>query len=226
MRRSPLPLGQGFREVLATKARMAGIVLQRRRAVNRLALPPIVPVVAKTARMFQDGARSRQPIGVVRPMQLMELDSAETLRRATGDEALKRLYDYWTERCSGKRLPARRDVDPLDFGYALGRVSLIDVVGEPRRFWYRLVSTQLTERLGYEMTGKPLEDIPDVEMRRYAERVYGAAVEKRVPLYFRDAPVLDGNRWESEALILPLSADGEAVDMLMIYRTTEGPKRG
>ncbi len=156
-------------------------------------------------------------------MNLKEVASAEALERETGDGALKRLYGYWVERRDAQRYPSRDDIDPLDFGYALGRVSLIDVLENPRRFRYRLVSTSLTARLGYEMTGKFLDEIPETEMRDYTERLYAAAVERRVPLHLRDEAMLDGRRWRHEALILPLSSDGTSVDMLMIYRTADSP---
>jgi hypothetical protein len=156
-------------------------------------------------------------------MILKEVESAEGLGPETQDDALKRLYVYWTERRKGKRYPSRGDIDPLEFGYALGRVSLVEVLEGPRRFRYRLVSTSLTARLGYEMTGKFLEEIPESDMRRYTERLYAAAVERGISLYFRDAPTLDGRRWRTEGLILPLSSNGTSVDMLMIYRMTEPP---
>ena len=73
-------------------------------------------------------------------MILKEVASAEGLEPETGDEALKRLYCYWTERRGAKRYPSRDDIDPLDLGYALGRVSLVDVLENPRRYRYRLVS--------------------------------------------------------------------------------------
>lgn len=160
-------------------------------------------------------------------MNLKEVESAEGLELETGDEALKRLYRYWVERRGAKRYPSRDDIDPLDFGYALGWVSLIDVMENPLRFRYRLVSTTLTARLGYEMTGKFLDEMPEPEVRDHARRLYAAALERRIPLHFRDETMLDGRHWKTEALVLPLSSDQEAIDMLMIYRTAEasGPAR-
>jgi hypothetical protein len=156
-------------------------------------------------------------------MLLREIASVEELECETADPSLKRLYGYWTERRGARPYPSRHDIDPLDFAYALGRVSLIDVLERPRRFRYRLVSTTLTERLGYEMTGKFLDEVPEAEMRDYSERFYVAALERRAPLYFRDDTMLDGRRWRHEGLALPLSADGLRVDMLMIYREAEAP---
>jgi hypothetical protein len=154
----------------------------------------------------------------------VEIENVESLAALTADAALVRLYAYWRERRGAKRYPARRDIDPLDFGFALGRVSLVDVLGIPRRFRYRLVATILTEHLGYEMTGKYLDQIPETEMRAYTARLYAAALGQASPFFARDEIVLDGRQWKNEALVLPLSSDDRSIDMLMIYRATDRPR--
>jgi hypothetical protein len=171
-----------------------------------------------------DGQRRRslrRDATAERLMKLTVLEGPDNLEPESGDEALKRLYRYWLERRGGKRFPSREDIDPLDFRYALGRVSLIEVLENPRRFRYRLVSTALTTELGYEMTGKSLDDIPETEMRGYAAALYGAALNAGTPVHIRDAVTLDGRRWTHETLVLPLSSTDLAIDILMIYRTAE-----
>ncbi|HYM04546.1 MAG TPA: PAS domain-containing protein [Stellaceae bacterium] len=155
----------------------------------------------------------------------VEVKDTESLEQATTDPVLKRLYAYWRQRRGAKRFPSRNEIDPLDFGFALGRVSLIEVLDGPRRFRYRLVATTLTEHLGYEMTGKYLDEIPESQMRTYTEALYAKALAVQAPYHTRDEIVLDDRRWKHEALVLPLSANDRTIDMLMIYRTTERPVR-
>ena len=155
----------------------------------------------------------------------MEIRDVEDLERSTTNAVLKRVYAYWLERRGAKRYPSRSDIDPVDFGFALGQVSLIDVLDAPRRFRYRLVATTLTDRLGYEMTGKFLDQIPESETRAYTEALYTKAVSLQAPLYERDEIVLNGRMWKYEALVLPLSADDRTINMLMIYRSTDRPRR-
>jgi hypothetical protein len=145
------------------------------------------------------------------------------LERISANADLRRLYLYWRERCGTQVFPSRDDIDPVDFSYALGRVSLIEVMEDPPRFFYRLVSTQLTQHLGYEMTGKFLDQSPEPEMRDFAERHYRRALATAAPLYECDEIVLDGRRWWHESLALPLSSDGQTINMLMIFRTTSEP---
>jgi hypothetical protein len=154
----------------------------------------------------------------------MEIADAQSLERETADAAVRRLYAYWVERRGTKPFPSRDDIDPVDFGFVLGRISLVDVLEAPRRYRFRLVGTAITDHLGYEMTGKYLEDLPEAQMRAYLKRLYDKAVAQRAPLYERDQFDFDGRHWKSETILLPLSANGRAIDLLMIYRATDRPK--
>ena len=145
-----------------------------------------------------------------------DIDRPADLDRVSNDADLKGLHGYWRERRGAA------DIDPVDFGYALGHVSLVDVLEGPR-FRYRLVSPRLTDHLGYEMTGKFLDELPDAEARDYARHSCVEAPARRRPLHRRDATVLDGRRSRQEALISPLSSDGQSIDMLRVYRLTGQP---
>ncbi len=112
-------------------------------------------------------------------------------------------------------MPARRDLDPLDFAYALGYVMLIDVLREPLRFHVRLHGTEITRRVRYDLTGKPLDEIPDPEYRRYAIQRCRALVDAAQPLRLEQDRELDGRIHRYEALWLPLSDDQVRVTMLM-----------
>jgi hypothetical protein len=153
----------------------------------------------------------------------LRIGNVGDLERVCTDGDLRRLYLYWEQRRGTRSYPSRDDIDPLEFGYALGRVSLIDVLEKPLRFRYRLVSTQITLHLGYEMTGKFLDAVPEPEMRGFAESHYRRALAASAPLYESAEVVLDGRRWWHESLALPLSSDGQAINMLMIYRATTAP---
>jgi hypothetical protein len=138
---------------------------------------------------------------------------------------LQRLYSYWQERRGARAFPARRDVDPLDFSYALGHVSLIDVAYEPLRFRFRLVPSTIAHYLGYEATGKDVDAIPEPELRACLIASYTKVVAERRPLFSTAEPILDGRRWRYEVAYLPLSADGTTIDMLMVCRIADPPRR-
>ena len=144
-------------------------------------------------------------------LQLAETDLAEQIR----DRRLKRLLGYWRAARQGRAMPARRDLDPLDFWYVVGHVMLIDVLREPLRFRFRLHGSEITQRVHYDLTGKLLDEIPDAEYRRHAiERCRGAVAAAR-PQRFEQDRELDGRSHRYEALWLPLSDDQTSVTMLM-----------
>ena len=130
---------------------------------------------------------------------------------------LQRLLVDWEARRRGRTLPGRRDFDPLDLKYILGKLLLVDVERAPLRFRFRLVGTELAARSGVELTGRTLDDYPSPEYREFMRRRYTQTVEERRPLSsVQTRLVIDNQVRRYEALLLPLAADGEIVDMLMI----------
>jgi hypothetical protein len=65
------------------------------------------------------------------------------------------IYRYWQEKCRGRSMPARSDLDPLDMPKGLlPGLCLVDVAPDERRYVYRLVGTADVEVRGYDPTGK------------------------------------------------------------------------
>jgi hypothetical protein len=136
---------------------------------------------------------------------------------------LKRMVAFWDDRRAGRDWPLRSDFDPLEFWFAVGYVSLIDVRYEAgrRRYFFRLDGTRQVDLFGVDFTGKFLDQVYDAASLPLAEASYGAAVEQGEPQYhvrqvdFHDRPI------QYEIVILPLSRTGAAVDMLMTVVTRD-----
>jgi hypothetical protein len=128
---------------------------------------------------------------------------------------LRRLHDDWQSRRRGSALPARADFDPVDLKYILGSLSLIDVVGTPPRFQIRLHASNVVERVGPDLTGKFIDEMPEVR-RIKAQAHYQRVLKERSPIAisYQDADI-DQRLWNCEVLVLPLAADGTNIDMLM-----------
>jgi len=130
-------------------------------------------------------------------------------------ETLRRMHDYWLSKCQGERLPGRGDIDPLDFPWALGLVCLLDVERYPLTFRYRLDGTTIAERYGADLTGRTIDDVkPDFHaalLRRHFAEVAdsGRATAYRISLRY------GGQARTYMRLALPLSRDGNAVDMIL-----------
>jgi hypothetical protein len=136
------------------------------------------------------------------------------------DPLVGRLYRYWDERRQGRGAPSRADIDPIDFAFILADVCLIEVVAagvadaQPR-FLYRIVGDNLVQWLGFSMRGRWLDELPGPELRERVRRSFVSVLRTRAPRHGVRDSVLDDRLRRYEFMILPLSSDGERVDMLL-----------
>jgi hypothetical protein len=129
---------------------------------------------------------------------------------------LRRLYDHWNAKRAGRAFPARADFDPVELRWIIGNLLLVDVMRDPLRFSVRLHGTNLANRAGFEMTGKAMDDYPDPEYAKVALRSFTMVVETRRPFARVNERIIDGRAYGYETAMLPLSSDGEAIDMLLV----------
>lgn len=57
---------------------------------------------------------------------------------------LLRLFDYWRGKRAGRPMPARQDIDPLEIGWALARIYLMDY-SPGEGFTYRLAGAEVSK---------------------------------------------------------------------------------
>lgn len=134
------------------------------------------------------------------------------------DHRLRALLQYWRDKCVDGRLPARRDIDPLDLRGLLGNINLIDVVPQSdggRRFRYRLFGTEFAFYHGGDLTGQWVEDIANAVYRAQLVGLYTMVVEQRVTPMVSYDYLLESRRHRFQAVILLLAGDGMAVDMIL-----------
>ena len=131
------------------------------------------------------------------------------------DADLRRLLALWNEKRGARFAAARADMDPTALRFILGNVLLVDVLSPPVRFRYRLVGSNLVTRIGFDPTGKLVEEHPEPEFRQAALKIYHQMIETRAPYQGRFDQPFDGRTRRFEVLLLPLSSDGEAIDMIL-----------
>jgi len=130
---------------------------------------------------------------------------------------LRRLYDYWSERRGARKMPSRADLDPLDMTFIMGNVILVDVLSEtPPRFRIRLHGTNLVQYVGYELTGKMLDELPQTEFREAARQTFTHVIKTREPFRHRRDRIIEDRLHRYETVVMPLSSDGEQVDRLLV----------
>lgn len=159
--------------------------------------------------------------GLARPVSVVgrnwgRFHSLQALERC-GPKAVA-LYQYWNARRGIRTMPTRADVDPLEMRQWLPRITLVDVSPDATQFTYRLVGTQIVDLFGADPTGQPIESAwPERETAPLLE-AYREVAATRAPVFCEQTcEWLSDQAPSAWAMRLPLSADGQRVDMVLGY---------
>jgi len=138
---------------------------------------------------------------------------------------LKRLLSDWEGRRRGREFPSRADFDPLDLIYIMGNLSLLDVSYNPLRFHYRIHGSNLSQRMGKDMTNKSVDEISAPKHAQQVRKQLTGVIENRAPASYSGESEYQAVYVprDVELLLLPLAADGTAIDMIM-YAVVWGPE--
>jgi hypothetical protein len=126
--------------------------------------------------------------------------------------------DYWRSLARTGKPPSRSDIDPLDIPNLMPQVILLDVQHEPWDFRFRLIGTNVVYHLSQDWTGQWMTQIPHMAP---PSRIFTSCVvvaSSGTPQ--RSEPPYVGPHQDfvtAEDTILPLSRDGDVIDMLMVF---------
>ncbi|WP_445680822.1 PAS domain-containing protein [Radicibacter daui] len=165
--------------------------------------PPLGPTPEDCHRPMPEGPGEAQPW------------PAE--KGSTGSSIIDSVQAYWQSVCPPDQpFPARADIDPVALGGLLPFLFLTDVIEAGRDFRYRLVGTDIVNHTVRDNTGRLLSQLVAQGSQYNLARLYAAAVKERQPmmqwLVYETGVGL--RRWY-QTLVLPLSADGQAINMLL-----------
>jgi hypothetical protein len=95
---------------------------------------------------------------------------------------VRMLHAWWLAHRGAHGIPDRRDFDPAALRVLLPNLFITDVEPEPFRIRYRLVGTKAVRTIGFDITGRYLDELlaatPEVPWLDYYKTVY----ESRMPL--------------------------------------------
>ena len=136
---------------------------------------------------------------------------------------LRHLLAYWEAKRGARAMPARRDLDPTEIPRLLPYLLLTDVLPDGG-YRYRLVGTEVERSFGASMTGKRIDELMFGDYLAYMSGLYRRVVETRQPLFSgsRYGGVHGQSPLFTERLMLPLSSDGETVDMVLSAQVFRG----
>jgi hypothetical protein len=135
---------------------------------------------------------------------------------APRDPQVKALYDYWNALRGDRAMPARADVDPATIPKLLPHIIMYDVAAEGG-YSIRLVGEEVVRFVGRNATGGPAGTVMPPRAAEMMINILDAVTAERVPK-FRAGKAHwqpDKDYRDFEACFLPLSADGETVNIVL-----------
>jgi hypothetical protein len=137
------------------------------------------------------------------------------------DPRLEHTYDYWREKAAGRAMPSRADIDPIEIPKLLPDVMLVERMADGR-YRYRLIGTENQTAHGINATGRFLDEVlPGPDYAAHVLALYDECVETRRPLYSEClffSPARHEPERHTKVLFMPLSADGETVNMIFVIQ--------
>lgn len=167
-------------------------------------------------------------------MSTGEISAKTAYPRTTALDFLQRcrattagFYHYWNSKRRGRRMPSRADIDFLEMKPWFAGTALIGVTRNPTapngyELRYHLVGTQPTLLRGQDVTGMRVDiGYFGADLAAALEN-YRLVIEQKTLVFDWDrTPSGDGTLREGETLLLPLSSDGENVDMVLVYQEVD-----
>jgi hypothetical protein len=134
--------------------------------------------------------------------------------------SLAAVRDYWMAKRGTRSMPSRADLDPGDLKEHLPAIVLVDVGPRFQEFRYRLIGTHVALYFGEDNTGRTPAEAFGKGPPNIAEgvlRIYREVAGDHVGIHVSgDGKWLGSDSVEFEALHLPLTHDGQDVNMLLI----------
>lgn len=131
------------------------------------------------------------------------------------DERLVRLLAYWRSKIIDGLMPPPSAIEPLEFKFILGYVTLVDVEANPRRYLFRLDGSILASLSGMDYTGKYLDQLGMPEYCDFVAATYDRVVDGLAPYAYRKRGAFDKQSFSEETVIMPLG-QGRVVQRLMV----------
>ena len=149
----------------------------------------------------------------------MDADSKTPDNAGAWHPKIRELYEYWRKLhpAPGQR-PGRNAFDPMRVAHLLAHVMLLDVVGRPPRYRYRVVGTRMVDALGGDLTGRWLDEAHAHGGTPPTFPAYDKVAFEGKPQWRRGTPHFASyidKCSEMERIFLPLAANGKDVDMIL-----------
>lgn len=142
------------------------------------------------------------------------------------DPRLVKLLAHWHKLNAGlgpQELPPITRIDPLELGFILGWLMMMDPIDGGLDFRYRLYGSSIASTTGRDLTGLKVSDSFPV-FSAWAIGVYQDVLSRRRPVLTRHSPrrYVRVDQWER--LVLPFVGESGTVDRLLVGSVIVGKK--
>lgn len=129
------------------------------------------------------------------------------------------LRRYWDEKRGQRSMPSRRDIHPPELKEHLGWILMIEVFPDLSDFRYKLIGTLITQYFLTDATGKTVSEAfaryGPVTIKAVQALLRKTARDKIPMRAFGNAGWIAPGFEQFDAIYLPLSDDGETVNMIL-----------
>jgi hypothetical protein len=133
------------------------------------------------------------------------------------DLNLRALYAYWNTLRGDRSMPQRADIDPTEIPKLLPYIVMYTVAPGGGGHTIRLVGGAVVDFVGRNATGQPAGSVMPPRAAEILNKILDEVAAERVPK-FRTGKAHwqpDKSHRDFEACFLPLSANGETVDIIL-----------
>jgi hypothetical protein len=133
------------------------------------------------------------------------------------DPDLRALYEYWNSVRNERSMPARQNIDPTAIPKLLPFIIMYTVVPDGGGYIVRLVGEEVVQFVGRNLTGQPAGSIMKPPAAEMIIKILDAVSTERAPKFRAGKAHWHpaGAYRDFEACFLPLSSDGEIVDIVL-----------
>lgn len=136
-----------------------------------------------------------------------------------------RVRDIWRQGAGDNPFAPAGVLGPNELKSVLPDVHIYTVSAEPPRYRVRLIGTRMTEHIGRNLAGKPVDDIPIDNLRQAISGLLQAVEAGRTWLHLmapRAIALPNGDHKALESIWLPCAEDGTTIDRVIAVSLLSG----
>lgn len=172
---------------------------------------------------FLFGAKKIERTGGTDISEFLQVFAEDVDSLVEGHPDLAELLQHWKALCGDRKMPERGDFDPAKVPRLLADICLVEVIDGGSDYFYRVAGSRLEELSGQKLQGRRFSEITHAEARESMRATCAASVHSARPVVIKNKLREPGRDHVSIiAIILPMSDDGETVNMILTLTEFEG----